>query len=64
MYKKRCWDFGLRYVENVRPVLRTGDTSSIYDRYLYISVVLKPLMGSGGGASDFAMRLPEKLKEN
>lgn len=64
MYKKRCWDFGLRYVENVRPVLRTGDTSSIYDRYLYISVVLKPLMGSGSRASDFALRLPEKLKEN
>lgn len=64
MYKKRCWDFGLRYLENVRPVLRAGQQSSIYDRYMYITIVLKPLMVNNGGNSDFAMRLPEKLKEN
>ncbi|MBU0721517.1 LPS assembly protein LptD [bacterium] len=62
MYKKRCWDFGLRYVENNRPVLTNNNSSSVYDRYLYFSIVLKPLMKQGGAASDFAARLPETLQ--
>ncbi|QOP41924.1 LPS-assembly protein LptD [Sulfurimonas marina] len=45
MYKKRCWDFGVKYSENVRPILNAnGDASSIKDRYVFISVVLKPFM--------------------
>ncbi len=64
MYKKRCWDFGLRYLENNRPVLTQNNESSIYDRYLYFSIVLKPLMTAGGGTSNFAVRLPEALKGN
>ncbi len=64
MYKKRCWDFGLRYLENNRPVLAQNNESSIYDRYLYISIVLKPLMSQGGVTPDFAIRLPEAIRGN
>ncbi|MBU1659372.1 LPS assembly protein LptD [bacterium] len=62
MYKKRCWDFGLRYVENNRPILAQNSASSVYDRYVYFSIVLKPLMPSGSKSSDFAARLSEDLK--
>lgn len=64
MYKKRCWDFGLSFVENIRPIL-TSDiaTSSSQDRYLMISVVLKPFMSVGGSNSDFALRLPENMEQ-
>ena len=62
LYKKRCWNFGLKYLENNRPVLIKGSASSIYDRYIYFNIVLKPLMPSNGSTSDFAVRLPEILK--
>ena len=45
MYKKRCWNFGITYSENNRPILTTsGGPSSIYDKYIYVTIVLKPLM--------------------
>jgi len=52
MYKRRCWDFGIKYSENNRPILVTGNnsSSSIYDRYLYLTIVLKPIMKSEGGS--------------
>ncbi|MDD5203479.1 MAG: hypothetical protein PHH41_10085 [Sulfurimonas sp.] len=64
MYKKRCWDFGIRYAENNRPVLANlanGGQSSIYDRYVYFTIVLKPFMTSikENGESNIAMRLNE-----
>jgi len=47
LYSKRCWDFGLRYVENNRPVLLNGGvTSSVYDKYVYFTIIMKPLGGS------------------
>jgi LPS-assembly protein len=47
MYKQRCWDFGVRYSENTRPILTNNiDTSSEYDRYLYFTIILKPIMDS------------------
>jgi len=47
MYTKRCWDFGLRYVENNRPILRSGGSAdSIYDKYVYITLMLKPIGGT------------------
>jgi len=46
VYKKRCWDFGIRYSENNRPILTTDGESSIYDKYIYFTIVLKPLMQS------------------
>ncbi|MGB5965358.1 MAG: LPS-assembly protein LptD, partial [Sulfurimonadaceae bacterium] len=47
LYSKRCWDFGLRYVENNRPVLLNGSiTSSVFDKYVYFTIIMKPLGGS------------------
>lgn len=47
LYSKRCWDFGLRYVENNRPVLLNGGiTSSVFDKYVYFTIIMKPLGGS------------------
>jgi LPS-assembly protein len=50
MYKKRCWDFGLRYSENRRPVLTTTGDSFIDDKYIYLTLVLKPLMQANDGS--------------
>jgi LPS-assembly protein len=58
LYKKRCWDFGLKYLENNRPVLTDTGSTSIYDRYIYFTVVLKPMMGSNSGPL-FEYKLPE-----
>lgn len=64
LYKKRCWDFGIRYVENNRPTLnKDGVADSINDRYIYITVALKPIMPTGNKASGFAYKLPETQKE-
>lgn len=47
LYSKRCWDFGLRYVENNRPILtQSGTNNSVYDRYIYFTIILKPIGGS------------------
>ena len=65
LYKKRCWDFGLRYVENNRPALTRSilsDASAVYDRYVYLTLILKPLMQSDGVTNDTALRLPSVLK--
>ncbi len=59
LYKKRCWDFGLRYVENNRPQLTQNRESSVYDKYIYITVVLRPLMKSSNNSADYAIKLPE-----
>ncbi|MEO1938895.1 MAG: LPS assembly protein LptD [Sulfurimonas sp.] len=59
MYKKRCWDFGIKYAENRRPILTQGSEASyIYDRYIYITVVLKPLMQATGNSSFITYKLP------
>lgn len=61
MYKKRCWDFGIRYSENNRPILdEKGNSSSVYDKYIYISVVLKPIMQASANDSLIEYRLPNK----
>lgn len=61
LYKKRCWDFGVRYVENNRPILtKSGTYNSIYDRYLYFTILLKPIMKSSPDMnSAFTYKLPE-----
>ena len=49
MYKTRCWDFGLSYSENNRPILTSGGKdSSTYDKYVYLTVALKPIMQNDG----------------
>lgn len=59
MYKKRCWDFGVKYAENNRPVLTNASTekSSVYDRYIYLTVVLKPFMKPRGDSSLISYKL-------
>jgi LPS-assembly protein len=65
LYQKRCWDFGLRYVENNRPILNlSGISDSIYDRYIYLTLRLKPIMSPNSSASGFAYRLPDKSENN
>ena len=50
----------MRYVENNRPILTQSGESSIYDKYLYFTIMLKPLMKpSKKGSSDFGLKLPE-----
>ena len=61
LYKKRCWEFGLKFLENTRPILTQNGTDSINDRYVYFTIVLKPLMKSGT-TSNFAMRMPDSLE--
>ncbi len=58
MYSKRCWEFGLKYLENNRPILTANDASSVYDRYIYFTILLKPIMESGSSSS-FSYRLPK-----
>ncbi|MFA5234712.1 MAG: LPS-assembly protein LptD [Sulfurimonas sp.] len=65
LYQKRCWDFGLRYVENNRPILNAnGEADSIYDRYVYVVVRLKPIMSPQSQGTGFAYRLPDKSGTN
>ncbi len=61
LYDKRCWQFGLNYVENNRPILTQDNTpSSIYDRYIYLTLALKPFMKSGQSGF-FGLQLPKVL---
>ena len=60
LYDKRCWQFGLRYAENNRPILTNNEAKSIYDRYIYITILLKPIM-KAGSSSNFGFRLPSTL---
>ncbi|HEX5711065.1 MAG TPA: LPS assembly protein LptD [Sulfuricurvum sp.] len=47
LYTQRCWDFGLKFVRNLRPILtNTNGDDSIADSYLFITFILKPLGGS------------------
>ncbi len=64
LYDKRCWTFGLRYSENNRPILTNDNkASSVFDRYIYVSIVLKPLMKQTD-SNFFGVRLPKTLKGN
>jgi len=61
LYQKKCWDFGLTYLENNRPILNQyGASDSIYDRYIYITIRLKPIMAPDSKLSGFVYRLPDK----
>ena len=65
LYQKRCWDFGLTYLENNRPILsQSGVSDSIYERYIYLTVRLKPIMSSVGKMSGFSFRLPDSSEGN
>lgn len=59
LYQKRCWNFGLRYSENRRPVLTTNSESYVDEKYIYLTIVLKPIMRSDG-SSLMTFRLPNR----
>lgn len=47
LYTQRCWDFGLKFVQNRRPILTNkAGNDSMNDSYIFITVILKPLGGS------------------
>ncbi|MFT7004287.1 MAG: LPS-assembly protein [Sulfurimonas sp.] len=46
LYKKRCWDFGVKFVETNSPTLSTSGSTSSFDRYIYFTINLKPLISS------------------
>ena len=59
LYTKRCWDFGLRYVENNKPQLTNSGDSSNYERFIYFTIVLKPIMKYSGESSDVGIMIPK-----
>lgn len=63
LYTKRCWDFGIRYVEDLRPVLKSDGIGSMPERYIYFTINLKPFMESGSNPF-FAFKLPEEEETN
>jgi LPS-assembly protein len=58
LYQKKCWNFGLKYLENNRPILTDTGSTSIYDRYIYLTIVLKPIMSPNSGPL-YEHKLPE-----
>ena len=50
LYSKRCWDFGIKFVENNRPVLRQNagitSISNVPEKYIYFTINLRPFMSS------------------
>lgn len=47
LYSQRCFDLGVRFVQNRRPVLtNTNASDSVNDSYIFISIILKPIGGS------------------
>lgn len=47
LYTQRCFDFGLRFVQNRRPILtNTNGNDSVDDSYIFITLILKPIGGS------------------
>jgi len=58
LYQKRCWEFGIKYSENNRPILTQSGESSVYDKYIYITITLKPLMQPSENSSFITYKLP------
>jgi len=46
LYSQRCLDFGLRYVQNIRPTLTNLTADSLNESYIFITINLKPIGGS------------------
>jgi len=57
LYSKRCWEFGLRYLENLRPILTNdGTANAINDKFVYMTIMFKPMGGSELGYKVNAQR--------
>lgn len=47
LYSQRCLDFGLKYVQNRRPIVtNTNANDSVNDAYIFITIILKPIGGT------------------
>ncbi len=47
LHTQRCLDFGIRYVQNRRPILtNTNGNDLVNDSYIFITIILKPIGGS------------------
>ena len=47
LYSQRCLDFGLKFVQNRRPILTNViGNDSVDDSYIFITIILKPIGGS------------------
>lgn len=47
MYTTRCLDFGLKFVQNIRPISTIVNANdSVNDKYIYVTILFKPLGGS------------------
>ena len=63
LYKKRCWEFGIKYAEDNRPILdASGNPASVYDKYIYFTITLKPFMQPSANSSAFVYKLPSKTQ--
>lgn len=63
LYKKRCWEFGIRYAEDNRPILdASGNAASVYNKYIYFTITLKPFMQPSSNSSAFVYKLPGKTQ--
>ncbi len=58
LYKKRCWEFGIQYAENNKPILTNNGAKSVYDKYIYFTVVFKPFMQANTNSSALSYKLP------
>ena len=64
LYQKKCWDFGLSYLENVRPILNSnGSADSEHESFILFTIALKPVMQSGAKSSQFVYKLPDRDDE-
>jgi len=53
VYSQRCLDFGLKYVQNRRPIITNSNINdSVKDSYVFITIILKPI---GGTAFNYRM---------
>jgi LPS-assembly protein len=48
LYTTRCLDFGIKFVQNIRPIVTTVNANgSVNDSYIFFTIVLKPIGGYG-----------------
>lgn len=46
LHTRRCMDFGLRFIRNVRPIRTLTEIGSVDESYVFITIVFKPMGGS------------------
>ncbi|MDD5051891.1 MAG: LPS assembly protein LptD [Sulfuricurvum sp.] len=47
LYSQRCLDFGVKFVQNIRPIVTNiSANDSVSDSYIFLTIILKPIGGS------------------